>query len=235
MTQTPDGQAGGHVEDTTAVVETYYLHSRSELLPYVPEAACRILDCGCGGGQFGRLLKERGAREVVGIELAKPACILAERFLDRVIQADIETMDVPFEDGYFDCICLADILEHLRDPLAVVRRLTRLLASDGMMVMSIPNARYFRVLVMLAQGRWRYEEAGVLDKTHLRFFTAAEMIRMVEDAGLEIVRIRPLSMDTEESLPINPDNSVTVGRVKISLSENRDYQDLLTIQYAIQA
>ena len=103
------------------------------------------------------------------------------------------------------------------------------------MAMSIPNVRFYAVIEMLATGRWKYEDAGILDKTHLRFFTAIEMVRMIQAAGLRVLRMAPLSIEAPENLPREPDGSVRMGRVRLGPVDDREYQDLLTVQYGIQA
>jgi len=91
------------------------------------------------------------------------------------------------------------------------------------------------VLQMLAHGRWKYEDAGILDRTHLRFFTATDMVEMVREAGLEPVRLQPLSMLGPTHLPRNPDGSVTLGRMTLQGVDDAEYRDLLTYQYLLVA
>ncbi|MBN2310199.1 MAG: methyltransferase domain-containing protein [Candidatus Hydrogenedentes bacterium] len=213
----------------------YYRAPRPEVAAHVPRNARRVLDCGCGAGEFGRSLKERGAREVVGIEIVERACAMARQVLDDAIQGNIEEMELPFDDEHFDCIVFGDVLEHLIDPLAVLRKCSRVLAPGGVIVMSIPNARFWQVVEMLANGRWKYEDAGILDRTHLRFFTAVEMHHMVRDAGLEVLRLQPLSVWEADRLPRNPDGSLTIGRVTVAGVSDAEYRDFLTYQYLIVA
>jgi tetratricopeptide (TPR) repeat protein len=101
--------------------------------------------------------------------------------------------------------------------------------------MSIPNVRFCQVVAMLAEGRWKYEDAGILDRTHLRFFTAVEMIELVKEAGLEPVRLEPLTMIAPDRLPRNPDGSLTLGRVTIQDLTDSEYVDFLVIQYVVVA
>ena len=213
----------------------YYCHSRRELLVYVPEATQRVLDVGCGAGVFGFTLKQRGTPEVHGIELDEAAGRQARELLDGVVVGDVETMELPFDDGYFNCIVFADLLEHLYDPTAVLRKVARVLRPGGLMVMSIPNIRFYLTFAMLAAGRWKYEDAGIMDRTHIRFFTAVEMRNMVRAAGLRVSRMRPLTASTPELLPRNPDGSVTMGNLTLTPQNEMDYLDLLTIQYVILA
>lgn len=213
----------------------YYRSSRPELVQHVPRDAARVLDCGCGAGDFGRALKERGAKEVVGIEVVERAWELADKVLDKAILGSIETVELPFDDGYFDCICFGDVLEHLVDPAATLKRVSRVLSQRGVIVASIPNARFCHVVQMLAHGRWKYEDAGIMDRTHLRFFTAIEMEQLFQDAGLDVLRLQPLSMLTPDQLPRNTDGSLTLGRMTMRDVSDLEYQDFRTFQYLVIA
>lgn len=213
----------------------YYRNVRPEIAQHVPLSTQRLLDVGCGGGDFGESLKRQGVREVYGIELVEKAWKIAKTKLDDVVLGDLEKIDLPFPQQHFDCITCGDVLEHLVDPAAALRKLAGHLAADGVIIMSIPNVRFFDVLTMLAGGRWQYQDAGILDRTHLRFFTAVEMVQMVEEAGLEVLHIGPLSYATPKQLPRNPDGSVTLGRMTLHPADDADYQDLLTYQYLIIA
>jgi 2-polyprenyl-3-methyl-5-hydroxy-6-metoxy-1,4-benzoquinol methylase len=217
-------------------LDPYYCQPRRELLEYVAPSVKRLLDVGCGAGAFGASLKERGVPEVVGIELKEEAARGAAQRIDRVLVGDVEEMDLSFEEGYFDCIVFADLLEHLYDPTTVLRRMARVLSPGGYMLMSIPNARFHFVFSMLASGRWKYEDAGILDRTHIRFFTAVEMRNMVRAADLQVLQMLPLSMQTPEMLPRAPDGSVMLHEnLKYAPRNDKDYLDLLTAQYVVLA
>lgn len=235
LEQSRQPQGGGISGESRYEAGGYYRSDRPELAAHVPEDAQRVLDIGCGGGEFGRALKERGVREVVGVELVERAWQMARQNLDDAILGNIESIDLPFIDGHFDCVCFGDVLEHLVDPTAVLTKCARVLRDDGLMVMSIPNVRFFQVIVMLASGRWRYDDAGILDRTHLRFFTAYEMQEMVRQAGLEVARMAPLSMWPPNELPRTPDNSLALGKLTLHDVGDMDYQDLLTFQYLVVA
>ncbi|HOE67518.1 MAG TPA: methyltransferase domain-containing protein [Candidatus Hydrogenedentes bacterium] len=213
----------------------YYRSERPELAAHVPKTTKRLLDCGCGAGDFGALMKRSGVQEVIGVELVPRACELAKKVLDDAICGNIEEMEFPFEDGYFDCITFGDVLEHLADPAAVLKKAARVLAPKGVIITSIPNVRFFQVVANLVHGRWQYESAGILDRTHLRFFTAVEMVELVRQAGLEIVQLSPLSAAPKEALPRNPDGSFTLGRLTIHPMNDLDYEDFLVYQYLLIA
>jgi len=214
----------------------YYEQPRRELLPYIPAQARRVLDIGCGAGALGRTLKEeRGTPEVVGVEIVEEAARKAEAVLDRVFVGSIEAMDLPFEDGYFDCIVCADVLEHLIDPEAALRKLARLLADGGVIVMSLPNARFFEVLAVLSSGAWPYQDAGILDYTHFRWFTRASLPGFVAAAGLEAVEIQPLSMIGPAAVPRGKNGEVRLHKIVLNDATDEEIEDLRTYQYVVLA
>ncbi len=227
---------GGYTGESRFQPGGYYANTRPEVAQFVPLGVRRLLDVGCGCGDFGRALKqERNIQEVCGIEVVERAAAMARNALDRVLCMDVETAELPFDDGYFDCITFADVLEHLRDPGAVLRKAARVLADDGVMLMSVPNVRFYQVVAMLLDGGWDYADAGILDRTHLRFFTARTMRKMAEDAGLEVLCLQPLSMAPPGDLPCRPDGSLQLGRAVIMPKDDTDVQDLRTYQYMLIA
>jgi SAM-dependent methyltransferase len=150
----------------------------------VPAGAQRILDVGCGEGNLGAALKQTdGHRCVFGIERQPEVAARAERRLDRVFAIDVERSDPPLESGSIDCILYSDVLEHLVDPEAVLRRHRRLLAPGGIIVCCIPNVQHHSVIAALLQSDFQYTDAGLLDATHLRLFTYSTLIKLLLDAG----------------------------------------------------
>jgi 2-polyprenyl-3-methyl-5-hydroxy-6-metoxy-1,4-benzoquinol methylase len=160
------------------------------LISLVPAEATRILDVGCGAGRLGQALKMERARYVAGIELHESSAAIAATVLDKVLCASVSA--VPLEEvgtpSSFDCIIFGDILEHLLDPWEAMRRFVTLLAPNGVVVASIPNIAHLSVIRGLMRGRWEYGERGLLDRTHLRFFTYRSIRELFQQAGLEIVR-----------------------------------------------
>ncbi len=217
-------------------VGAYYECPRPELLPFIPLQARRVLDVGCGAGAFGWLLKrQRRNVEVTGLEVVERAAAQARRVLDHVLTGSIETMDLPFPDGHFDCIVCADVLEHLVEPAQAIRKLARVLAPDGLIVVSIPNVRYHAVLESLSLGRWQYTDRGILDRTHLRFFTRPELEALIRDAGLDLCELAPLSTANEDAAPRREDGSVRLGKITIAGVDDADYTALRVYQYRVLA
>jgi 2-polyprenyl-3-methyl-5-hydroxy-6-metoxy-1,4-benzoquinol methylase len=167
----------------------YYACPRKEMLKYVPEASRTVLDVGCGEGLFGNTLKQMSAgREVWGIEINPVAAAEAGHKIDKVLVGDVTAVLSGLPEGHFDCVVFNDILEHLVDPESVLRNITRYLSDDGLVVCSIPNVRYFPVLFrLILRKEWRYVDNGVLDRTHLRFFTVKSIREMFEALNYDML------------------------------------------------
>ncbi|MEW6720414.1 MAG: glycosyltransferase, partial [Thermodesulfobacteriota bacterium] len=222
-------------EPPAAPDRSYYRQARKEIEEMVPAGAARILDVGCGEGVLGRALLEKGASEVVGIEADPSSAEAARRNLTRVLEGDVETMELPFADGRFDCIVLADVLEHLRDPLSALKKLKRCLAEEGAVVASIPNVRFLNVVGALADGCWEYRDFGILDRTHLRFFTRKEMERLFRDAGFELEGVSENLSPGYEALPPGHAGDVSFGRVVLRGQTPEEVKDLFVFQYLFRA
>lgn len=176
----------------------YYKCKRPELAHHVLPGKHRILEVGCAEGILGESLKQQGlASEVIGIELFPDAAKVAESRLDRVICGDLELIDrneTGLECESFDYIICGDVLEHLRDPWETLNWLVTLLKKGGRLITSIPNVRHWSVVLpLLIKGKWEYKSSGILDKTHLRFFTKQSALVLVLKSGLSIDKCLPLT------------------------------------------
>jgi 2-polyprenyl-3-methyl-5-hydroxy-6-metoxy-1,4-benzoquinol methylase len=170
----------------------YYSAAREDIIEFVPNGAMKILEVGCGEGLTGRAIKERsgGKAEVAGIEIVLSAAKKAEANIDKVIHGNVETLELPFAKEYFDCIIYGDVLEHLIDPWSVLAIHCGYLKKGGIVIISLPNISHYRIIKMLWKKNWEYQERGIMDKTHLRFFALNNIKEMLKDAKLEIVAIR---------------------------------------------
>ncbi|MBC7882054.1 MAG: class I SAM-dependent methyltransferase [Anaerolineae bacterium] len=173
-------------------VEGYYQNQRPEMLPFIPAGAKCVLEVGCGEGGFSQLVKSQLSAETWGVEIDERAAKAASKKLDRVLcQSFNSGIELPHH--YFDCIIFNDVLEHLVDPFAALDFSRQLLNSKGVVVCSIPNIRYFHILVeLLFEAEWRYRNDGILDRTHLRFFTERSIKRTFDELGYHIERIEGL-------------------------------------------
>ena len=156
------------------------------MLNHIPHNVTKVLDVGCGTGALGLSIKSKlGTHiEVVGIELDNKAGNIAKNKIDNVIIGNVENIDIPYDDNYFDCIIYADILEHLINPWELLTKHKSKLADQGSIIASIPNIAHYKIIKMLKSGMWKYENAGIMDKTHLRFFTKNTMFQMFVESGL---------------------------------------------------
>lgn len=171
-----------------------YVGARGDVAALVPAWCRRILDLGCATGSLGALIKQSRAEAfVVGVERDAAMAAMAGQRLDRVIQADIvEALhSSELSDERFDCIILADILEHLLDPWATLKDASTRLAHPGTVVVSLPNVRHYTTLThVLLRKRWPYRDRGIHDRTHVRFFAQRNVEALFEQAGLRIDRIK---------------------------------------------
>ena len=170
---------------------SYYQSQRREMEKFVPLEAQRLLELGCGSGGFGRFLREsREKIHITGIEIHPESAKEARRCLDAVIEQPVEIALASMAAESFDCVVCNDVLEHLVDPWAVLKLIRTVLRPNGTVVASIPNVRYFPVFKSyFLSGDWQYEKWGVLDQTHLRFFTKKSIDRMFEETGFVTSRI----------------------------------------------
>jgi 2-polyprenyl-3-methyl-5-hydroxy-6-metoxy-1,4-benzoquinol methylase len=171
----------------------YFSDIRWDIINLIPAGKNKILEIGCGTGNTGKVLKEQGkAAEVIGIEKIPQAAESAKKNLNAVITADIETIKMPFDKGYFDYIIAADIMEHLYSPWLTISNLKAYIKKDGFIIASLPNIRNWRIVRgLLFKGDWNYSNAGLLDDTHIRFFTKKTMMKLFQSEGFTIHLVTP--------------------------------------------
>jgi 2-polyprenyl-3-methyl-5-hydroxy-6-metoxy-1,4-benzoquinol methylase len=149
----------------------------------------RVLEVGCGPGSQSRVFKEQLECEVVGIEIDPARAEKARSYCRQVHVADLETVDLNSLLGAerFDVIVCADVLEHLRDPSVLLRKLISHFGDDGYIVVSVPNITHASVVYEMAHGVFDYRPEGLLDSTHVRFFSAQSALALLEDSGYAVV------------------------------------------------
>jgi 2-polyprenyl-3-methyl-5-hydroxy-6-metoxy-1,4-benzoquinol methylase len=172
-------------------LEFYFEHNRAELLQFVPKQARRMLDVGCGAGAFGQLVKATyPAVHVTGVEPSESAAAKAETRLDVVYRGQFPAACA---SAGFDFVCFNDVLEHMNDPEAALAAGGRL-APGATVLVSVPNVRHLSVLLPLVlRGEWSYTEAGILDRTHLRFFTKRSAKDLFERCGVVVEEVHALN------------------------------------------
>jgi SAM-dependent methyltransferase len=160
----------------------------------------RILDVGCAAGYLGKILRERG-HYVTGIESDAAAAKKARACYDVFHLADLETFAFPFR-GEFDYILFADILEHLRDPAAVLRRSLPSLKDSGKIIVSLPNVANWVVRLSLLFGNFDSADRGILDKTHLHFFTLRTLKNMMSEVSCRVLDVTPTPLPIQLVFPL---------------------------------
>ena len=187
-----------------------------------------VLDVGCACGTT--LLAIRNANpkaEIYGIEFDKRAAEMARHF--AVVEAlDVETLDRPEWHEKFDYIILGDVIEHLREPQRAMKNLVLLLKPGGCVLVSTPNVMHFSVFRMMLAGRWKYEEAGILDRTHLRFFTRTDLLALLEAAGLEPQEVFESREETEH-------DQAFIAQLAALLAPGVDPEELHAFQWKVVA
>lgn len=166
----------------------YFSCVRTEIAPLLPAHADCVLEVGCGAGGTLAWLKATGrAGWVGGIELDPDAAARARPQLDLVLEGDAGLLLPHLPPQSLDLILCLDVLEHLVDPWQTLQQLQALLRPGGKLIVSLPNIRHYSVLLpLLVAGRWHYTDAGILDRTHLRFFSRESARGLLLQAGLQV-------------------------------------------------
>lgn len=191
--------------------DRYYNIEKSWVIQSIPNGRNKVLDLGCAAGVLGNRLKELNkAAEVVGVEIFELAAQEAFKCYDKVYIGDVENMNLEFQ-SYFDYVVCGDILEHLRDPWKMLDRIRGWLKDDGILHISIPNIRYWRVLRdLILIGKWEYKDAGILDRTHLRFFTRKDIVAALSESNFEVLSLKMWINGTKQG----GFNALTLGLFK---------------------
>lgn len=167
--------------------DDYFAHARREIAPWLPKNCGQVLEIGCGSGATLAWLRQVGcATRTVGVEISEVAAQSARAHADEVHCLDFERVEIPVAGAKFDLILCLDVLEHMVNPWQAIERLVSLyLVPGGTMIVSLPNVGHYSVVLpLLFQGRWDYQDAGLLDRTHLRFFTRRTAKRLLSHPDL---------------------------------------------------
>lgn len=192
-----------------------------------------VLDLGCSDGSFAKVLKEELNCKVWGVEVNKQTGEKAQEVCEEVIFADLDetNLSVVFPDQHFDVVTCLDVLEHLKDPVRILTSIKSLIGSEGYVIASIPNIAHISVRLSLLRGQFSYSDFGLLDKTHLKFFTKDSVYDLFEQAGYEIVSFRRVTRNLNE----------TEIKLQLSEKESKLIDDLsndieaLTYQFSVVA
>lgn len=151
------------------------------------EPKSMVLDVGCSSGTLGQVLIKQKGCTVDGIETVHEDAIKASRKLRKVYELNVETGDLSVVKGKYDVIIFADVIEHLVDPVKTLKKIQKYLKKGGVIIFSIPNMAHVSIRLSLLEGKFDYTETGLLDKTHLHFYTYRQIMRTFSEAGLKII------------------------------------------------
>ena len=173
----------------------YYGEVRSDVLPFLPAGTREVLEVGCGRGVTGKLIQERLGCRVTGVELNPVVAREAARHLHRVLQGDVQTLEI---EGRFDAVLALELVEHLVETESFLARVKQLLAPGGRAIFSIPNVGHYSIIEDLIAGRWDYLPIGLLCYTHFRFFTRHTLADWLRRSGIERFELVPQRTELPE-------------------------------------
>lgn len=168
----------------------YYQNTREDLIPFLPAKYKTVLEIGCGEGNFWQLLKQDEASEIWGVEPNSTAAAVAKSKAHKLFDCLFDECLDDLPDNYFDLVICNDVIEHMPDHDLFFRQIKNKMAPNGHIIGSLPNVRYYSVMrSLIFKKDWPYEDAGVLDRTHLRFFTEKSMRRCFEEQNFNIDKL----------------------------------------------
>jgi SAM-dependent methyltransferase len=200
-----------------------------DLIRLVPSSADRVLVCGRTAVSLARQLKHRGAKHVVALTQDHES--LENTGPDRVINLAPDADTLPLEAGSFQCILCHRSLELVRAPERAVAHFRRLLAPGGVLLLCLANIQYYKAVLMLARGRWDYEPEGLLARESIKFFTAFEAVRLIEQAGLRMVQAQVWSMDDPALFPRDEKGLLQFDDLSVGPLSDGEYHQYLTQQF----
>ena len=218
----------------------YHENPRVEIASFINEPPGVVLDIGCGGGATGKLIKAKfPGTKVIGIELNPHAAEYARQFLDVVICESVDTVDLSQHIGdlRIGAVLLLDVLEHIYDPWRTLLRIRAWLAPGTRVLASIPNIRNLANLDQLAAGHWDYGANGVLDVTHVRFFTRESLRALFEQTGYHVAAMEPLVQPRwlDPVVVRRGPGRLHTANLSIAYKDFSDLEDLYALQYVIDA
>ncbi len=220
-----------------SVSGTYYSNVNRDLLDLIPGGAARILEIGCAAGLLGANYKEMNPGCVyMGVELNAAVAEQARARLDEVFVGNVENMDIdglPIPENSLDCLVYGDVLEHLLSPWQELATRIKLVKDQGLVVACIPNIQHWSIIYGLLRGAWDYQDEGLLDRTHLRFFTLRSVVGLFQQAKLEILQIKGVRVHNDFSERLFQMLTPVLGQLDL---DSKRFSDQATVlQYLVQA
>jgi 2-polyprenyl-3-methyl-5-hydroxy-6-metoxy-1,4-benzoquinol methylase len=211
---------------------SYYEGVNAELLSMLPKEVRTVVEVGCGAGRFAAAYRAINPTvRYLGVELFEEAAQQAATQMDDIIIGNIEDTDVfteleeVLEDSEIDVLVFGDVLEHLLDPWNILAKFKQIMSPNGYCVACIPNISHWTILAGLIHGEWNYADSGLLDKTHLRFFTKKTMIELFQNTGWQVEALTAriiFPQETEQAMsvltPLAPSFGLTTEEVKENLT-----------------
>ncbi|MBT6046552.1 MAG: class I SAM-dependent methyltransferase [Candidatus Scalindua sp.] len=211
---------------------------RMDLLNLITEVPERVFEIGCGAGATGKAFKQKFKDiEFIGLEPEEKAAEIAQTRLDKVIRSDIEKVrldSLGLIKEYFDLIICADVLEHLYDPWKTIFTLRDYLKPNGSMLASIPNIQNIDIINKLVDGHWTYSKYGLLDATHIRFFTLNEITKMFTGTGFKIIQCSHAKQSELDRIKEWP-TDIDFGKIVLKNVTREEASKLFVFQYFIIA
>ena len=211
-------------------------HHNPDLLALVPASAKRLIEVGASSGALAREFKSLSPLcHYVGVEVDASYCELAKRHCDESLLLDIEQADQAFWQRYADrdCWIFGDTLEHMRDPWRVLSNIRAVMPASASVVACIPNVQHWSMQARLSAGDFRYQDSGLMDKTHIRWFTRQTIIELFSGAGFEVKAMRPRifnHLQRDKFLPIIEQMALLAGA-----DGKAAVRDALALQYVLAA
>jgi SAM-dependent methyltransferase len=208
----------------------------ADLLRLIPPASAQLIEVGCSSGALAREFKKAhpGCR-YLGVDIDPSYASLARRYCDETLTANIEEVGDSFFNAQQDrdCWIFGDTLEHLKDPWRVLKSIRRVIPDEGCVVACIPNAQHWSLQVKLSIGQFRYEDSGLLDRTHLRWFTRATMNELFAETGFQIIEGAGRVFNEparDKYLPLIAEMARTAGA-----NVEKATSDAMALQYVLRA
>ena len=197
----PGGAPSAGPDAYRAKATEYFANARSDYVAELPDnPAASILEIGCGEGTTGALALSQGkCGFYVGVDILENVVARARKQISEAVAGDVEVIQLPWTRGTFDALILSEVLEHLTDPRATLRKLRPLLKPGALVFASSPNVAHYRVVAMLLRGEWNLADSGIMDRTHLRWFTPKTYRALFESAGYKVDSVRELAPLTRKA------------------------------------
>ena len=213
-------------------------HTSLNLLAAHISAGSTVLDLGCGTGALGRWMQANGGCTMDGVTLSEQEAQIAQASYRQIVVGNLETIALKahFPTQQYDFIVCADVLEHLTSPERILAQCRSLLSPHGALLVSVPNASYAGLIAELMQGRFEYRDEGLLDRTHLRFFTRTTLLEFLSKNGWPAQTLDPVRRELHSSEFITAFDSLppAVARHLLTAPDALTYQLVTCSHFQIE-